>query len=129
MKTVLLGLLCLACTNVFALNFGKKIPSHPFVQYQAEHGIQKFECNYDLTDPKEKRQKLQQALRFEESILDQVLIENDKFDRLASGNSEVISNTRKVLGLEKQLEKHRKVALELLSFSETLSEYISWLKS
>ena len=87
-----------------------------------------FELDYFL--PSEKKHiKLSAALSFEDYLHQQIRHENQKYDELAIkklyGDRDVVATS----GIKRKLRRQYRKTMELLADAETLSAYISWLRS
>ena len=124
MKTIIIGLLSLLpLTMMGATSAKEKNKPAVNIDYAHEDSNQKIALDYGLLTQKEKIKQLSAAQCCKNYLTNQLLIENEKYDRLTM--KKIYSNGRKSgRKVRQEIKMQLKVTMELLSQTEALTEYI-----
>ena len=85
----------------------------------------KFKIDYNLP-LRQTRIKLSKALIFEDYLHQQIRQENEKYDQLVA---EKMHSDKRTKGISRRLSQQYQKTMDLVSAAESLSKYISWLRS
>ena len=133
MKFPLILVLSMVCILAFGFGFGgKKKDSVPeTISIQTDSGPLSITVDYSLKTSEQKLAKLQTIESYEDYFLNQLLVENDKYDLLIAKRAlnDYRSGRTSASSLEKEISKQKKKAIALLAKRESLVKYIDWLKS
>lgn len=129
MKAIIIGILSLLPLTMMGANSSKEkgIPLSN-IQYFNGDATHEIKLDYNLTTAKEKSRKLAAAKSCKKYLTNQLLVENEKYDRLTIEKNSL--NRRKAgRKIKSEISKQLKVTMELLSKTEAISDYINWLSS
>ena len=129
MKFILLTIIYLCSYNAFCSNFQYDVFSGGHVRIKTENGVHEIKFDYNLDTREQKLSKLAEFRLYETLLINQLFIENDKFDRMAVTRSSNFNNSKNLRILDKQIAKQKKITFEVLSITDKLSEYMAWLRS
>ena len=92
-------------------------------------GIESIPLNYSLENSKQKKAKLNEMIKYEDFILHQLQIENEKYEKLVAKIAATQSESKSFRRLEIELTKQKKITLRLLNKADAVSRYIQWLRT
>ena len=94
------------------------------MSHMTSDGEYHIALNYNLTAHSEKMTKLAEASAYVGSIQAQIVVENDKLDRLISKLADDRTSYQESRKISKEVEKQKDLALELIKKAEAVDQYV-----
>ena len=99
------------------------------LSHATSNGEYQIAIEYNLTAHSEKMTKLAEVSAYVGSIQSQLIVENNKLDRLISKMADNRTSYEENRKLNKEVEKQKELALELIKKAEAVDQYGQWLRS
>ena len=126
MKSTLIAVFSFVAMSLFGANFESSKESISNVPYSFNGSKHELKLDYSVSAPNEKMEKLAEAITCKEYLTNQLLAENEKFDKLmVQKRHRQRGKSRKI---NRDIAKQLKVTSELLVQAEAITDYIAWLR-
>ena len=117
-------------TEKIVINYATSRPVTEVVtRYVTEEFNFGIDLDYNLKTRQERRVRLPMFQGYKSDLQFQLIRENQELDRLVSQSTQKNKDRKVKRALKREIKKQKALIAELLTKSESLNDYISWLRS